>query len=158
MNIEASPSSQMICAKYQVHSELNFLYQFWIHTELVPFISKNSMGMIDTLQRYIIFLCPKKNTTFKRIIKGPEHWTSGVGSQHSFAPSRSPWSQSVMVMMMTIEIMITIMLILKYTIIKDLLIRYCLDKNYAGVLIIWDRYCVIINVQKELKSRLDLRQ
>ena len=27
--------------------------------------------------------------------------------------------------------------------------RYCLDKNYAGVLIIWDRYCVIINVEKK---------
>ena len=59
----------------------------------------------------VIFLCLKKDTKFNSVIKGPEHWTSGVGSQHSFAPSSSPWSQSVIVMMMTIKIMITIMLI-----------------------------------------------
>ena len=59
----------------------------------------------------VICLSLKKHTTFKRIIKGPEHWTSGVGSQHCFTPSRSPWSQSVMVMIMTIKIVIMIMLI-----------------------------------------------
>ena len=51
----------------------------------------------------VIFLCIKEDTKFNSVIKGPEHWTSGVGSQHSLAPSRSPWSQSVMVMIMLIK-------------------------------------------------------
>ena len=77
-----------------------------------------SMGMMDTLQRYMmnqlsVFVL-KKHKTFKRIIKGPEHWTSGVGSQHCFTPSSSPWSQSVIMMMMTINIVITIMLIKRH--------------------------------------------
>jgi len=58
-----------------VHKELNLLYQFWIHTELVP-----TLGPLD----YIL----------------------NTASHHKVHHGAN---------------------------------RYCLDKNYAGVLIIWDR-------------------
>ena len=58
-----------------IHKELNLLYQFWIHTELVT-----SLGPLD----YIL----------------------NTASHHKVHHGAN---------------------------------RYCLDKNYAGVLIIWDR-------------------
>merc|ERR1719342_577456 len=58
-----------------IHKELNLLYQFWIHTELVQSI-------------------------------GPLEWVLNTASHHKVHHGAN---------------------------------RYCLDKNYAGVLIIWDR-------------------
>lgn len=60
---------------FMVHSHLNLLYQFWIHTEVV-----------DSL--------------------GPLEYILNTPSHHRVHHGRNP---------------------------------YCIDKNYAGVLIIWDR-------------------
>merc|ERR1712062_150782 len=62
-------------AQAVIHKELNLLYQFWIHTELVQSI-------------------------------GPLEWVLNTASHHRVHHGAN---------------------------------RYCLDKNYAGVLIIWDR-------------------
>merc|ERR1719220_2106285 len=62
-------------AQAVIHKELNLLYQFWIHTELVESI-------------------------------GPLEWVLNTASHHRVHHGAN---------------------------------RYCLDKNYAGVLIIWDR-------------------
>merc|ERR1719278_707527 len=62
-------------AQAVIHKELNLLYQFWIHTELVESI-------------------------------GPFEWVLNTASHHRVHHGAN---------------------------------RYCLDKNYAGVLIIWDR-------------------
>merc|ERR1711990_277175 len=62
-------------AQAVIHKELNLLYQFWIHTELVQSI-------------------------------GPLEWVLNAASHHRVHHGAN---------------------------------RYCLDKNYAGVLIIWDR-------------------
>ena len=76
-----------------VHKELNLLYQFWIHTEMVK-----SIGPLE----YIL------NTASHHRV---HHGSSGKHFYilYPFHPSFAGAN------------------------------RYCLDKNYAGVLIIWDR-------------------
>ncbi|PAV79319.1 hypothetical protein WR25_26192 [Diploscapter pachys] len=60
---------------YIVHQYFNFLYQFWIHTEMVPYL-------------------------------GPFEYILNTPSAHRVHHGRNP---------------------------------YCIDRNYGGVLIIWDR-------------------
>lgn len=70
---------------YLVHTHLNLIYQFWIHTEMV-----NSIGPLE----YIL----------------------NTASHHRVHHGRNP---------------------------------YCIDKNYAGVLIIWDRMFGTFAAEKE---------
>ncbi|GBL95717.1 Alkylglycerol monooxygenase [Araneus ventricosus] len=72
-------------AAMMVHYQLNFLYQFWIHTEVIKYL-------------------------------GPLEYILNTASHHRVHHGRN---------------------------------RYCIDKNYAGVLIIWDRMFGTFEAEKD---------